>query len=87
MPYITKERRDALDGIVVQMEKLIDSKSCAGDLNYLFTNIALIYLSNVGESYQAYNDLIGALEGCKLELYRRHVAVYEDLKIKENGDL
>jgi hypothetical protein len=34
-----------------------------------------------------YNDVIGALECCKLELYRRMVAPYENTKIKENGDV
>jgi hypothetical protein len=34
-----------------------------------------------------YNDAIGALEGAKLELYRRYVSAYEDDKIKENGDV
>jgi len=30
---------------------------------------------------------MGALEGAKLELYRRKVAIYEEEKIKENGDV
>ena len=31
--------------------------------------------------------MIGALESAKLELYRRSIALYEDTKIKENGDV
>jgi len=31
--------------------------------------------------------VIGALEACKLEFYRRAVVPYEDKKIKENGDV
>ena len=33
------------------------------------------------------NAAIGVLECAKLELYRRVVAMYEDGKIKENGDV
>ncbi len=33
-----------------------------------------------------FNALIGVLESAKLELYRRMIAPYEDVKMKENGD-
>ena len=32
-------------------------------------------------------DVIGALEGAKMELYRRKISLYEDIKLKENGDV
>jgi hypothetical protein len=59
----------------------------AGELNYALTMICREYIEDNGVSYQAYNDIIGALEGCKLEFYRRSVAPYEDIKISENGDV
>ena len=59
----------------------------AGELNYLFTGIATDYLERMGKTYQTINDVMGALEGCKLEFYRRIVAPYEDTKIIENGDV
>lgn len=78
MPYLTEDKRfDVFCHRTPQN---------GGDLNYAFTEISKTYLRAYGESYQHYNDLIGALECCKLELYRRKAAVYEDLKIKENGD-
>jgi len=40
-----------------------------------------------GLSYSNVNEIIGALECIKLELYRRVAAPYEDLKIEENGDV
>ena len=40
-----------------------------------------------GEKYQIYNDIIGALECCKQEFYRRKIEEYENLKVKENGDV
>lgn len=58
----------------------------AGELNYIFTKIINAYMQS-GESYQNYNDVVGALEGCKLELYRIKIAPYEDKKRVENGDV
>jgi hypothetical protein len=45
------------------------------------------YLVDNGISYQRINDVMGALEGAKLELYRRTATPYEDEKIKTNGDV
>lgn len=64
-----------------------DFNSPSGELNKKLTLICLKYLHDQKERYQTYNDIIGALENCKLELYRRRVAPYEDKKIKENGDV
>lgn len=61
--------------------------STPGEFNYVISVLARDYLDKHGKSYQRFNDIIGALEGCKLELYRRMVAPYEDTKIKENGDV
>ena len=58
-----------------------------GELNYLITEICQDYILDKGLSYQTLNDVLGALEGCKLELYRRRVAPYEDGKIQANGDV
>ena len=38
-------------------------------------------------SYKLAKEFIGELECAKLEIYRRYVAPYEDIKIQENGDL
>ena len=79
MPYIPKKRRKALEKSLAPIK--------AGELNYLFTHLILNYLELNRISYQSYNDIIGALEGAKLELYARMVRPYEDRKIKENGDV
>jgi hypothetical protein len=80
MPYIDQQSRSEL---------LYDLRNptTAGELNFVFTNIINTYFKTKGLNYQAINDAIGALEGCKLELYRRTAAPYEDVKIKENGDV
>ncbi len=80
MPYIDKMRR-------VKLLEFKDQPQNAGELNFLFTNLASNYISFKGEKYQHYNDIIGALQGCMLELYRRKIAPYEDKKIEENGDV
>lgn len=83
MPYIKQDKRAVLT----------DYCDCGttpdnpGELNYIFTQIIIQYLMDKGESYQTYNDIVGALECCKLELYRRKIAWYEDNKIVENGDV
>lgn len=81
MPYVNNATRDRM---LVTLES---HPTTAGELNYIFTMIALDYLGTNEESYQTYNDIIGALEGCKLELYRRMVAPYETKKRIENGDV
>lgn len=80
MPYIKQNLRDG-----------IDSGECvpadAGQLNYAITSLLRKYENFNGTKYQTFNDMIGALEGAKLELYRRGVAPYEEIKILENGDV
>lgn len=80
MPYIKKEIRQPIkDGDYLPMT--------AGELNFQLTACILNYLQGGNESYQSYNDCLGALEGAKLELYRRRIADYENAKIIENGDV
>jgi len=79
MPYIKQKRR-------LQIEEGDTIDTC-GELNYAITKLIVDYLENRGEKYQTYNDIIGALEGIKLELYRRKIAPYEDMKKDANGDV
>lgn len=58
-----------------------------GELNFAITMLLTGYLEKRGVNYVSLNDCMGALEGAKLELYRRVVAPYEDKKIAENGDV
>jgi hypothetical protein len=86
MPYIKQTDRDELE----RDGALSTRPQDAGELNYCFTKLIVDYLddSDTGfVSYEKYNEIIGALECCKLELYRRLVAQYEDIKMKENGDV
>jgi hypothetical protein len=79
MPYIPKFRREDI---------LIDGTTNGpGELNFLITSLCVEYIEQHGLSYQTVNDIVGALEGAKLEFYARVARPYEDRKIKENGDV
>lgn len=87
MPYVKQQVRKDLDQVLTP---LIDAMIVAGpgELNYVITKLINGHLDlNQGASpnYKACNEAIGVLECCKLELYRKIVAPYEDLKEKENG--
>lgn len=85
MPYINKEKRSELE-FYSYSGGYPKSPTTAGELNYQLTQVCLNYL-HTPHNYQKLNDIIGALEACKMEFYRRVVAPYEDQKIKENGDV
>ena len=78
MPYIKQNERTEAT------EKAPDN---AGQLNYAITKLCQEYLARKGLAYAALNEVVGALECAKLELYRRIAAPYEDRKILENGDV
>ena len=80
MPYIDEvARRRLADGGVPE--------SC-GELNYAITRLVDEYLVRAGGvRYAHINEVIGALECAKLELYRRVAAPYEDAKIEDSGDV
>lgn len=91
MPYITQDLREVLDPSI---QTLIDTVQLAvqtagkenvgGIMNYVITKLL------DGTRPQRYSDfdrIIATLECCKLEYYRRKVAPYEDVKIRENGDV
>lgn len=79
MPYIKKEDREALN--------YYRSSKTPGELNFVITREVSEYIKNQGLSYQTINDIIGALEGAKMEFYRRVVTPYENTKLAENGDV
>lgn len=79
MPYIDKENR-------TKLELQVKEPLTAGELNFLITTIIRDYY-NDNPCYQSINNIVGALEGAKLEFYRRVAAPYEDTKIIQNGDV
>lgn len=89
MPYIKKDRRLAIatsdeGGECILAEAHVQD---AGELNFAITTLCLDYERFYGRSYKVFNEIIGALECAKLEMYRRMIAPYEDMKVVENGDV
>ena len=82
MPYIKKDDRALFQS---GLDFLTDYIRSPGEANYVITKMLLEAFDP--ESYSDFNEIIGILECCKLEFYRRAVATYEDAKIKENGDV
>ena len=90
MPYIKQDDRKKFEEVLqyFSSERFLPVKiNNPGELNYLFSMLAKIYIEQNGESYQKYNDVIGALHGASMELYRINVSDYENIKIKENGPI
>lgn len=85
MPYIKQDMRLALDPIVDMIKRTPAMN--AGELNYIITVLIKTYIKIHDLNYQRINDVVGALEGAKLEFTRRVTNDYEDSKIKTNGDV
>jgi len=79
MPYLKPPQRHEMDNGYPPRN--------AGELNYLLSHQVERYWKANGESYQLYNDILGALEGAKLELYRTLIGPYETSKALINGAL
>lgn len=80
MPYISQDCREILADreLIPYLE---------GELNYCITRLCQMFLERRGTNYTSLNSIVGVLECAKLEFYRRAVVVYEEEKIKENGDV
>ena len=85
MPYIEEIDREKFEKL--ELDRIAESIENAGQMNYVVTMLIKSYLERKGLCYQNLNDILGALEGAKLELYRRVAAPYEDEKVESNGDV
>jgi ribosomal protein S3AE len=87
LPYIKSENRKKYEKIIQELVSILKSlppEEVDGDLNYVVTKL----LKEVYPlRYYHINKAVGVLECIKLEFYRRVAAPYEDLKIKESGDV
>jgi ribosomal protein S3AE len=87
LPYIKSEKRKKYEKIIQELVSILKSlppEEVDGDLNYVVTKL----LKEVYPlRYYHINKAVGVLECVKLEFYRRVAAPYEDLKIKESGDI
>ncbi len=79
MPYIKQLDRVELDEG--------DMPQSAGELNYVISTFLDEYMLEHGKTYTIMNEIVGALECAKLEMYRRIAVPYEDEKLDANGDV
>jgi hypothetical protein len=79
MPYLDQGVRASIDSGRKSMKP--------GELNYELSRLVDGYITRHGLGYSAINDVIGALECAKLEVYRRVAAPYEDIKSRDNGEV
>ena len=88
MPYIKRSERGQYQELVAELAKRIPQERTArpGHMNYV---ISLLVDKVYGHQmrYADHNEALGMLTGVTQEFYRRKTAPYEDLKIKEEGDL
>ena len=87
LPYIKSENRKKYEKIIQELVGVLKSlppEEVDGDLNYVVTRMLKeIYPLR----YYHINKAVGVLECIKLEFYRRVAAPYEDIKIKDSGDV
>lgn len=87
MPYIRPKTRQKYDRVLEELTAILKSlpvEEVDGELNYVVTKI----LKEVYPlRYFHINKAIGVLECIKQEFYRRVAAPYEDVKIRESGDV
>jgi len=94
MPYVKETLRDILDpkinDLLVEIKKLAkesNGKKTSGVANYVITRLLVGIYGTDERSYDLFNSAVGVLGCVLLELYRRMIAPYEDIKQKENGDV
>jgi hypothetical protein len=83
MPYISIEKQKPFQLLEAELNSV--SIRDSGELNYVLTLAAVGYLKQHGLRYQTMNDIVGALEGAKLEFQRRIVGPYEAQKAFDVG--
>lgn len=90
MPYITQNYREELIPLIDQLSQKINEihannpkQTRDGLMNYTVTEVIAQVFPDA--RYTDMNEIIGFLECCKLEYYRKKAAPYEDKKESENG--
>jgi hypothetical protein len=85
LPYLCAEDRNHLDREIDALaSKMNDLGTGFGaDMNYC---IHCLIAKAHPQRYAHWQEIIGALECAKQELYRR-IAIYENAKAQENGDI
>ncbi len=84
MPYIKEPNREAIDP---HIQPLTEQIANVGDLNYAITRVFMRFLLAKGVNYENINAVSGVLQKALVEFDARVARPYEDLKLKQNGDV
>ena len=85
MPYTKNYRRHHIHEFIKDMIPYVKEK---GDLNYAICElVGELCLRDGGIGYTSTSNWIDCVHDAEQELRRRLLNPYEDLKIKENGDI
>ncbi len=92
MPYILEKDRKSLQkhvdvDRVCDYFSIMSLREFAGNLNYLITRIVNRFVKVDGKKYFTFAVIVGTLICCVLEIYRKRVVPYEEIKEKENGSV
>jgi hypothetical protein len=86
LPYIPADDRIRFERGLEQLSLSVDLLGISnGDLNYLITRLAGMYLRQHGRSYNTMSDVVKAMECAKLEFYAVAMRPYEAEKAALNG--
>jgi len=83
VPYIEESERDRFAGV----NTFGYACNKAGELDYVITRIIQGYMKKNGVSFATFAVIAGVLVLVLFEFVRRVVNDYEDMKIKDNGDV
>lgn len=84
MPYIKDEEKMTFQDTIHKLSTFITNK---GHLNYAISELVGILIVQTGVSYTNMSEKIDTVHDAETELRRRLLDPYEDIKIKENGDV
>jgi len=84
MPYTKPSNREIIDPLIQPLAEQIHSP---GDLNYAITRLFMQVLLAKGINYENINAVAGVLQKALAEFDERVTRPYEDLKLKQNGDV
>ncbi len=85
MPYLKPQNKEYFEDLLKALGYV--SMANGGELNFILTEVLKQFMETHEMRYETYNTMMGALESCKLELYRRKIAPYENEKMEANGDV
>lgn len=86
MPYIKKERREELDGLIENLSEELRKTNSVGDYNYTITLLLhKLIIGRGGIRYVSINDINGILTGVHDEINENVFIPYERKKLLENG--